>query len=85
MIDRGPRTVAPRIVLAVGAALLAVAGIAIGLTSGGSGTPEDEKQAIIDRLAATRSAEAQYLVEHLESSPTGNPPTLKPTIAPTSW
>ena len=49
-----------------------------------SNLPPD-KQAIVDRLAATRSAEGEYIADHPENQPAGDPPTLKPTIEPTSW
>lgn len=90
-----------RLTGALGAVVVAglivmVTGVAMALTSGhsdnvdtlaaeSSPTTVDQKQAMVDRLAATRSAEAQYIAEHPESPPTGNPPTLKPTIVPTSW
>lgn len=67
----------------LGSIILVIAGVAI-VREVGSETPAQEKQSLIDRLAATRSAAIQFASEHPELLPPAIPTTM-PTVEPTSW
>jgi hypothetical protein len=82
--DKNTHKPAALILLVTGALLVAIAGIAVEMTAARSDSVDQDKQDVLNRLAATRAAAIDFATEHPDQVPTGHP-TIYPTIQPTSW
>src|SRR5438309_6689534 len=77
---------APVLTLAVGATVVVVCAMAIGLNGARSDNPiPADKQAFQDREAASHEAAVALASEHPELIPTRNPGLVVPTWTPAAW